>query len=161
MAIVATLLDKARTRRGIPTDMALAERIGRSRAVVSEWRAGKSYPDEDLIVTLAELAGDAPGEWLLAVKAVRTEGKAGKVWADLAKRLGAVTAGIAVVALALSTTDAGHTVMAAMSLIGLAFPIGPDLHYAKLRGWPSGTGTACAGGCRERFCQGKPCQRSI
>lgn len=58
--------------------MALAERLGRSRAVVSEWRAGKSYPDEDLIVALAELAGDDPGEWLLAIKAVRTEGKAGK-----------------------------------------------------------------------------------
>lgn len=92
MSIVATLLDKARTRRGIPTDMALAERLGRSRAVVSEWRAGKSYPDEDLIVALAELAGDDPGEWLLAIKAVRTDGKAGKIWAALAKRLGTAAA---------------------------------------------------------------------
>ncbi|WP_176140740.1 DUF3693 domain-containing protein [Pseudoxanthomonas indica] len=92
MSIVATLLDKARARRGIPTDMALAERLGRSRAVVSEWRAGKSYPDEDLIVALAELAGDDPGEWLLAIKAIRTEGKAGKVWASLAKRLATASA---------------------------------------------------------------------
>jgi transcriptional regulator with XRE-family HTH domain len=92
MSIVATLLDKARARRGIPTDMALAERLGRSRAVVSEWRAGKSYPDEDLIVALAELAGDDAGEWLLAIKAIRTDGKAGKVWAALAKRLAATAA---------------------------------------------------------------------
>ena len=101
MSIVATLLDKARTRRGIPTDMALAERLGRSRAVVSEWRAGKSYPDEDLIVALAELAGDDAGEWLLAIKAVRTEGKAGKVWAALAKRL-AATAALVLCAIGLS-----------------------------------------------------------
>ncbi|MBD9368365.1 hypothetical protein [Xanthomonas sp. XNM01] len=92
MSIVATLLDKARTRRGVPTDMALAERLGRSRAVVSEWRAGKSYPDEDLICALAEMAGDDPGEWLLAIKAVRTDGRAGKVWAALAQRLGTATA---------------------------------------------------------------------
>ena len=102
MAIVATLLDKARTRRGIPTDMALAERLGRSRAVVSEWRAGKSYPDEDLIVTLAQLAGDDPGEWLLAVKAVRTDGAAGKIWAQLAKRLGAAATVLLMAALPLS-----------------------------------------------------------
>ena len=113
MSIVATLLDKARTRRGIPTDMALAERLGRSRAVVSEWRAGKSYPDEDLIVALAELAGDDPGEWLLAVKAVRTDGKAGKVWAALAKRLATAAAMLLVVALPYGTSakplEPGHS----------------------------------------------------
>ena len=92
MSIVATLLDKARTRRGIPTDMALAERLARSRAVVSEWRAGKSYPDEDLIVHLAEMAGDDPGEWLLAVRAVRADGPAKKAWEKVMKRLAATAA---------------------------------------------------------------------
>lgn len=92
MSIVATLMDKARTRRGIPTDMALGERLGRSRQVVSQWRSGDKYPDEDVIVQLAELAGDDPAQWLIAIKAVRTEGPAGKVWAALAKRLGTVAA---------------------------------------------------------------------
>ena len=87
MSIVATLLDKARSRKGIPTDMALAERLGRSRAVVSEWRSGSSYPDEDMIVHLAELAGDDGGEWLLAIRAVRSEGPAKKAWMALSKRL--------------------------------------------------------------------------
>ena len=126
MAIVATLLDKARARRGIPTDMALAERLGRSRAVVSEWRAGKSYPDEDLIVALAQLAGDEPGQWLIAIKAVRTEGAAGKVWADLAKRLGASVAVLVAAALPFG----------AQAKAGSHFAINPDTaHYVKRRGY--------------------------
>ncbi|WJI17481.1 helix-turn-helix domain-containing protein [Pseudoxanthomonas winnipegensis] len=90
--LVATLMDKARQRRGIPTDMALGERLGRSRQVVSQWRSGDKFPDEEVIVQLADLAGDDPGEWLLAIKAVRSEGAAGRAWAALAKRLGASAA---------------------------------------------------------------------
>lgn len=92
MAVVATLMDKARQKRGIPSDNALAGALGRSRQVVSQWRSGDAYPDEELIVALAEMAGDNPAEWLVAVKAVRSDGKAGKVWAALAKRLGAAAA---------------------------------------------------------------------
>lgn len=102
MAIVATLLDKARDRRGIPTDMALGERLGKSRQVISQWRSGDKYPDEDMIVRLAELAGDQPAQWLVAIKAVRSDGAAGKAWAELAKRLGAVAAVLLVAALPLS-----------------------------------------------------------
>lgn len=97
MSVVATLMDKARERRGIPTDMALGERLGRSRQIVSQWRSGDKYPDEDVIVQLAELAGDDPAQWLIAVKAIRTEGPAGKVWAALARRLATTAALLAVV----------------------------------------------------------------
>lgn len=89
--IIATLMDKARTRAGIATDMALAERLNRSRAVVSEWRAGKSYPDEDLIITLAKIAGDDPRQWLVAVRAVRADGPAKRYWEDISKAIGAAT----------------------------------------------------------------------
>ena len=92
MAVVAALMDKARARRGITSDNALGIALGRSRQVVSQWRAGDAYPDEELIVALAEMAGDDAAEWLVAVKAVRGEGKAGKVWAALAKRLAATAA---------------------------------------------------------------------
>lgn len=138
MAIVATLLDKARNRRGIPTDMALAERLGRSRAVVSEWRAGKSYPDEDLIVALAELAGDDPGEWLLAIKAVRTEGKAGKVWAALAKRLGAVAAvALCAIGFALPTLGKARELNASANVSGA-----DDSAHCILCNWRDGARTS-------------------
>lgn len=125
MSIVATLMDKARQRRGIPTDMALAERLGRSRALVSEWRAGKGYPDEDLIIALAEMAGDDPGEWLVAVKAIRTDGRAGKVWAELAKRIGAAAVMLVV--------TVGAALPARAEMNEKAFQITPHaMHYAKL-----------------------------
>lgn len=126
MSVLATLIDKAKQKRGIPTDMALAERLGRSRQLISEWRSGNAYPDEELIVALAELAGDDPAEWLVAVKAVRADGKAGKVWAALAKRLGAAAAVVLVGVLASlpsiahAATGAVHAAQTASPLLGEA-----------------------------------------
>lgn len=99
MAIVAALLDKARATRSIPSDLALAERLGISRQAVSNWRHGDKFPDEETIAQLALLAGDDPAQWLVAIKAVRTDGVAGKAWAALAKRLGAAAAVVLVAAL--------------------------------------------------------------
>lgn len=112
MSIVATLLDKARARKGIASDNALAQHLGTNRQVVSQWRHGDSYPSEDNIAELAEMAGDDPVQWLVAVKAVRSEGKARKAWTALAKRLAAVTAGIGVIALAYFQGDVPGALMA-------------------------------------------------
>lgn len=91
MAIVATLLDKAKHGKSLTSDSALATAIGTNRQVVSQWRNGDSYPSEDNIAALALMAGDDPTQWLVAIKAVRSEGSAGKYWAALAKRLAATT----------------------------------------------------------------------
>lgn len=121
MAVVATLMDKARQKRGIPSDNALAGALGRSRQVVSQWRSGDAYPDEELIVALAEMAGDNPAEWLVAVKAVRSDGKAGKVWAALAKRLGAAAAVVlCAIGFALPVVGKAHEIKAS------AFNAGAD-----------------------------------
>lgn len=92
MSIVGTLIDKARARSGITSDNQLAAHFGVNRQAVSKWRTGDAYPDEENIVHMAQMAGDDPVEWLVAVKAIRSEGSAGKAWASLAKRIGAVTA---------------------------------------------------------------------
>lgn len=92
MSIVGTLIDKARARSGIASDNQLAAHFGVNRQAVSKWRTGDAYPDEENIVHMAQMAGDDPAEWLVAIKAIRSEGSAGKVWASLAKRIGAVTA---------------------------------------------------------------------
>ncbi|MGE4339084.1 MAG: helix-turn-helix domain-containing protein [Pigmentiphaga sp.] len=112
MSIVATLIDKARQRAGIASDSALAAQFGVHRQAVSKWRNGDAYPDEEHIAEMALMAGDDPVQWLVAIKAVRAEGKAGKAWAALAKRLAAVTAGISVIALAYFHTDAPGALMA-------------------------------------------------
>lgn len=91
MSIVSTLIDKARQRAGIASDSALATQFGVHRQAVSKWRNGDAYPDEEHIAEMAIMAGDDPVQWLVAIKAVRADGKAGKAWAALAQRL-AITA---------------------------------------------------------------------
>lgn len=92
MSIVAALIDKARARSGITSDNALAARFDLHRQSISKWRTGDAYPDEENIVELATMAGDDPAEWLVAIKAVRTDGAAGRVWSQLARKLGAAAA---------------------------------------------------------------------
>jgi transcriptional regulator with XRE-family HTH domain len=53
----AALLDLARERAGIPSDYALASRIGCTRSVVSMWRSGKSFPEALYCWKLADLCG--------------------------------------------------------------------------------------------------------
>ena len=90
MSIVSTLIDKARQRSGITSDSALAAQFGVHRQAVSKWRNGDAYPDEEHIAEMAVMAGDDPVQWLVAIKAIRADGKAGKAWAALAQRLTAV-----------------------------------------------------------------------
>lgn len=87
MSIVSTLIDKARQRAGITSDSALAAQFGVHRQAVSKWRNGDAYPDEEHIAEMAIMAGDDPVQWLVAIKAIRAEGKAGKAWAALARKL--------------------------------------------------------------------------
>lgn len=89
MSIVGTLIDKARARSGITSDSALAATFGVHRQAVSKWRTGDAYPDEEHIAEMALMAGDDPVQWLVAIKAVRSDGAAGKAWSALAKRLAA------------------------------------------------------------------------
>ncbi|WP_425605421.1 helix-turn-helix domain-containing protein [Pseudoxanthomonas putridarboris] len=124
MSIVGTLIDKARARSGIASDSALAAHFGVHRQAVSKWRTGDAYPDEENIAHMATMAGDDPAEWLVAIKAVRSDGAAGKAWAALAKRMAATAALLAVMVFpalqtpAQAATDATETAQ--------------SRHYAKL-----------------------------
>lgn len=106
MSIVATLMDKARTRRGIESDNALGKALGTNRQVISQWRHGDSYPSEENITRLAEMANDDPVQWLVAIKAIRAEGTAAKHWQALAKRLATAMTVAALCAIPLTTLHA-------------------------------------------------------
>ena len=123
MSIVSTLIDKARQRAGIASDSALAAQFGVHRQAVSKWRNGDAYPDEEHIAEMAVMAGDDPVQWLVAIKAIRAEGKAGKAWAALAKRL--ATAAM-VVLLAV-----GFTLPRDVQAMPQAGNTLHDIHYAK------------------------------
>lgn len=96
MSVVAALLDKAKNTKSITSDNALSHAVGTNRQVISQWRHGDAYPSEENIVLLAEMAGDDPVQWLVAIKAVRSHGAAGKAWASLAKRLAATAMAVVI-----------------------------------------------------------------
>lgn len=128
MSIVGALIDRARARSGIASDSALAAHFGVHRQAVSKWRNEDAYPDEEHIAALADMAGEDAAQWLVAIKAVRSTGAAGKAWNALAKRLAATTAVLCLVAVSLYSRDWDG--LQAAVLFGV-FPW-PPIHYAKL-----------------------------
>ena len=127
MSQIVTLLDKVKKARSLASDNAFALDFGVKRQVVSQWRNGETYPSEDHIARLAELAGEDPVRWLVAVKAERTEGPAGKAWERLARQLGAAAsvafAFVSLMLVALPASAAAHGAAATHSWalwVGLA-----------------------------------------
>lgn len=120
MTSIADLLDRARRVSGLASDNALAQRLGTNRQVVSQWRHGDSYPSEDNIATLAQMAREDAGEWLVRVRAQRTEGEARRAWEDVVRRLG-VAATVALCAIALPyLADSQRIAFASLHLMSLA-----------------------------------------
>jgi len=130
MSAIADLIDRAKKARAIPSDNAFAVAMGWRRQVISQWRSGDSYPSEDHIAQLAELAHDDPVKWLVAVKAERTDGPAGKAWARLARQLGAAAAvaAVALIAYAMPGANHGHVVD---SLAFFPVLFAPNAYYVK------------------------------
>lgn len=124
MSVVAALLDKARERGPYRTDSAIATHFGIHRQAVSKWRNSDAFPEEDHIVALAELAGESPEQWLVAIRAVRGHGPAAKVWQSLARKLAAATAVLVLVTL---PALPGHA-----AAVNAASSADHSVHYAKI-----------------------------
>lgn len=88
------LLDLARTRQGT-TDYGLAKMLGVGPSTISNYRVGRSHPDEVMAPRLAELAGLDPLQvvaWMQAERSRSEEGRA--TWRAIAERLAATAAGV-------------------------------------------------------------------
>jgi DNA-binding XRE family transcriptional regulator len=95
MLKTAELIDAAQARSGIPSDYALAQRLGVTRQTVSHWRTGDTYPDINRAFALAELAG-RPEALVLAELEHERAARAGKALDDLGvwrTRIDRLTAG--------------------------------------------------------------------
>lgn len=98
MRAIERLLDKARETCSLASDNALAQRMGVSRQLVSNWRKATAPVSDDRIAQLARLAHEDAGSWLVQIHAEQADGEAGKAWAALAKRLAAAAACVMVAA---------------------------------------------------------------
>lgn len=106
MAVAAELLDKYRNARSLASDMALAEQLGVTRALVSKWRAGDRQPQTPQVETMCKATGEDEGVWLTLLAAEREVTPAARAsllrLVDIAKKYGhaaciAVMAGAAAI----------------------------------------------------------------
>lgn len=97
---VHDLLDRAKAASGVSSDYALAVKVmGYAKAsTVTNWRSGRSLPDDDAILKLCGLTGDDPAVVAATIRAERAQSdEAAALWRQIAERLASpATAKIAV-----------------------------------------------------------------
>jgi transcriptional regulator with XRE-family HTH domain len=99
---VGTFLDRAKQRARLPSDYALAKRLGVLPSRISNWRRGENVPDERAITKLCELAGEDPDFTIAAIQALRASNDdARRAWTQIANRLRHPTTAKIAVALAI------------------------------------------------------------
>lgn len=96
------LLDKVRTACNLPSDNALAQKIGLTRAMVSSWRHGRHpIPDERIAQMCALAKLDGP-TWIAMLHAERAQTATERaLWRLMLDRLSAAAAVVALVALSM------------------------------------------------------------
>lgn len=89
------LLDKYREVCSLPSDNAVAVKLGLSRSAVSLWRGGKGHPEADSIEKMCLATGEDIARWMPLIESERARSPgARKAWLRLASRAAAVTLGV-------------------------------------------------------------------
>ena len=86
MDTISALLDRCRELRSLNSDAALAAELRVTRQAVSNWRVGRSHPDELAAARISAITGQPLGRILGIIgeaRAVSAEAK--KVWRRLAE----------------------------------------------------------------------------
>ncbi|WP_434989702.1 DUF3693 domain-containing protein [Xanthomonas melonis] len=117
---VDTLIELAIQRSLRGSLRGLAEQMGVSSGIVSQWKLGnKPIPDER-IQQLARIAGQEAGPWLLLIHSEQDQGDLGREWAKLYKRLGMAAMGLV---LCIGAALPGRAEAAALREIHHAFAV--------------------------------------
>lgn len=85
---VGSFLDRARAGAGGVTDYRLAKLLGINHSNVSNWRTGRSAPDERAIQALCALSGDDAEHVAACIQSMRAANDdAARLWRRVADRL--------------------------------------------------------------------------
>ena len=68
-------LDRAKERSGVQTDKDLNRLLGYHSSMIAHMRSGRSFPSEDMMLALADLAGIHEHVALLDLAACRNSGR--------------------------------------------------------------------------------------
>lgn len=95
------LLEAAKRHSGLATDYKLGMVLGLSNSAVTNYRKGRSHPDDNVGRRLAELAGLDEGYVLACLHAERSKDEESRqAWQRIAKRLEGVAAALVLAILA-------------------------------------------------------------
>lgn len=101
-------LDECITRGIAKNDSDIARKLGITRASVSDYRVGRSHPNDEVAVKIAELLGKDPGELLAECGAARAKSPATRrAWERIAARMAAY--GITACVLIIHFGNSGET----------------------------------------------------
>lgn len=129
MDAVNQLLDQARIGANLPSDNALAQRMGVTRAVVSNWRQARNpIPDERVaqICAMAKLDGPL---WIAMIHAERAQTQTERaLWRLMLDRISAAAAVVALVALSLPSLGNAKTAQNEAVSAGL---LAHSVYYVK------------------------------
>lgn len=129
------LLDRARQRQKV-SDYGLCKLLGVGTSTISNYRVGRSHPDERMARKLAVLAGEDPLQviaWMQAERARDEESRA--TWEQIAERLGGAAAALLVCVSVTSSPDAGAQISQAQQQLGNAAGGGLYIMSTRLRIW--------------------------
>lgn len=90
MTVIANLLDKVKEQCSLPSDNALSQKLGVTRAVVSTWRSGVTPLSDERIAQLCAIAKLDGPEWLARIHAEKAQSPAERaLWSKMLVRLAA------------------------------------------------------------------------
>ena len=97
MRTILYYIEAAKERAGLASDNELTRRLGFSGKPVCHWRNGRTWPDDESMVALAELAGLDVQRALLDLNTWRCKSpKARSLYSEMAQRVLLVVAGIVI-----------------------------------------------------------------
>lgn len=88
MNTISDLIDRAKAASHLPSDYAVAKRIGVHPSEIYAWRRGRYHCPQKHVMALAEMAGEPLEYWLALLEAERAPSdKLSQAWRDIADRL--------------------------------------------------------------------------
>ncbi len=102
MSAVNELLDNVKTRLNLGSDIALAERTGVTRSLISRWRKGDTPVSDERIAQICAMAKIDGTTWLAMIHAERaTSATERALWRLILDRVSAAAAVVALVCVSL------------------------------------------------------------
>lgn len=106
---LSEIMDLAKERQGLDSDRKLAKKIGVASPATFRWRKNHTWPNDDHMEQLAQMAGLDAELCLIELQIWKNEGHAKAAWVHIAERLAAAAAVIFGLVF-LSPTDASAMV---------------------------------------------------